>query len=337
MPFVCADRAEGLAKLGHEVHVLTTGPTAGHEPIEELNGVQVHHLPCEPMVYSQKFSELLREACKALRPAILHLDSIDPAPGQNPPWWHDRPGGAKATAVTIHGASWGGFLTTWNQRRLGLLGSCADYNEQKFLREASILSFADRVLTMNLHEQRLMEDHYGLYGKVRLVRNPIPDYFFTEPLQPLPAKPTMLFTAVSGQGPRRLESARAAAKAAGVDLLEVSGIPRSDMPYAYDAATALVLPTTYAQGYDMTIYEALVRGRGVIISATGAYLFETRHGELSDCPGVRLVRLGDHDELVEAMRNPPKMTDAGAADARWAMNEHRVGKHVDNWLEAVIG
>src|SRR5262249_27527681 len=182
MPFVCQDRAEELARRGHDVHVLTTGPPGtGPAPVV-VNGVSVHHLDCEPQVYSEAFAAGCRDRCRDLCPRVLHLDSADFAR----PWWENRPGGPQTVAVTLHGFETGAFLTRWNQFRTGV-GPAPEFPAETVRQHARILGTTfDRVLAISLHEFWMLADVYGLWN-VALVYNPIAPAFFARPPAPPPA------------------------------------------------------------------------------------------------------------------------------------------------------
>jgi hypothetical protein len=163
--------------------------------------------------------------------------------------------------------------------------------------------------------------------QARLIYNPIPEYFFKEP-KPLPDKKRFLCASISGHNERLYDLAKEAAKEAGVELNVVSSKPRHEMPAVYDAHTALVLPTAYAQGYDLTVAEALARHRHVIATATGSYLQEARIRGAGSV-GIHLVELGDKAALIEAM-------NSGACHSTFSTaRDHISSRHIDCWLGAV--
>lgn len=330
MPHVCADRAEELARQGHDVRVFTTAHQDKGFGGGAVNGVGVHHFKCAAMEYTDEFAEACKRACMEFEPDILHLDSVDRAR----PWWKSRPGNPKSIGVTMHGFGMGAFLTDWNLWR-----SHPDdhqqpqFNHHAIAAEAYGLAEFDRVCAISLHEQTMLEDCYGLTN-VSLVYNPIPAYFFDRPTVPPPEKRRFLCAAISGQSTRMFHVAQEAARQAGVELVVANDVPRDKMPELYDGVTALVVPTCYAQGYDLTVAEALARNRPVILSQTGSYYREFR--DAYTWPG-RMVPLGDVDALRDAMLGPlvspsdlPQQTFGHGLAGR-----HHPKWHVGQWLKAM--
>ena len=322
MLFVCQDRAEALAELGHEVFVLTTGLVKGvDETIISHDGrLTVMHLPCTPLAYSADFGRLLSREVARLKPTILHLDSFD----RSCPWWQGYEDGVKA--VTMHGFGWGSLLTRWQlylagDRSMPTEITARDFRESADERDA-LVGF-DRRLGISRHEVWLMAATYGL--SCELVYNPIHRSFFG-PRVPLPKSKPVEFVAaaVSGQGPRGFASLELLAKQAGVNVRRVSNVPRSAMPGVYDASHGVVLPTRYWQGYDLCVAEALARGRQVIASAVGSYYAESAAG----LPGLTVVPAGDQDEWVKAMSMPPR-------EIHGASEQHRPEVHAARWLDAI--
>jgi len=276
MPHVCQDRALALAEMGHDIHVLSTGLPGKDIVLQSRGRVTVHHLCCKPQVYSAEFATLCARACESLEPDILHMDSCDLAR----PWWKDRPGRARRVAVTMHGFSMGGWLTSWNLYRSGVSGSMPPFPYKAIAAEAEVLrNTFDQVLAISLHEQTLLRDQYGIFN-ARLVYNPIAECFFEHGDAGWSDEhpPYFLCAAISGHGTRLFKVAEQAAARAGVLLRVVSGCLREKMPAMIDQCIALVVPTAYCQGYDLTVAEALARRRPVIMSATGSYLREWQAG-----------------------------------------------------------
>jgi glycosyltransferase involved in cell wall biosynthesis len=323
MPHVAADRAEELVRQGHTVAVLAPKHPhwgAGNFP---HNGVDVVHVNAPVDSYSSEFAAGCAEFCRYFDPDVIHLDSFDRAR----PWWKDRPGNPKRVCVTMHGFGLGGFLTAWNLYRLGI-GNEPRFDVDDLTSEAKALACFDRVLAISLHEQTMLEDQYGL-GNVRLVYNPISQSFF-KPTVPPPAKRRFLCAAISGQATRMFSVAEKAAKQAGVELIVASDVPREKMPELYDSVTGLVVPTCYAQGYDLTIGEALARNRPVIMSATGSYYREFR--DAGGWPGA-MVPMGDVAALRDAMLG--ELVTPEDSFTTCLATRHMPSVHVAEWLEAL--
>jgi hypothetical protein len=313
MPFVCQDRAVALSKLGHDVHVITTDH-ATLRGTREIDGVTVHHLNVLSQQYSAEFAMQCNDLCRSLNPDIIHSDSLD----INRRWWCEF---SCMKVVTLHGFSWGDFLTRWNLFCMGRRSS-PTFNGNDMMRERNAINTFDRVIGVSRHEHWMLLDLFGL-PQSWLVYNPIDPIFFREPLVPPPTK-RFICAAISGHGERMFDTAKLAAQEAGVELTIVSGYERKDMPHIYDHSTALIVPTAYAQGYDLTVAEAHARRRPVIASATGSYLRETEvNGWITTVP------MGDLRAWTIALKRVQPIIPMDIAD------HHRPEVHAANWLEAV--
>ncbi len=329
MPFVCQDRAEELARQGHEVHVLTTSRNPHTvEFVEEVNGVSVHHLPCKPQTYTKEFAETCADVCVRLAPDILHLDSFD----RERVWWKERPGNPKVVAVTMHGNAVGTELTKWNLFREGIEHNVRSIDFRDMDLERVGLKKADRVLAVSRSEEWQLTDVMGLL-QTRRVYNPIAPYFFSRPRTPIKTGAPFLCAAISGHKQRGFSFAREIAGRCGRELRIVSDVPRQDMPNVYDECAAVLLPTLFAQGYDLTVAEANARGRLVYATATGSYLREYDEG-----PAICLARGYSVNGFVETIKATEPL---GWLEGEWFVGEywgngrHRPDKHVKNWLEAL--
>lgn len=325
MPFVAQDRAEQLVRLGHEIHVLTTGHPNGHDG-DIINGVTVHYLPSPPMVYSQEYADACVEFCNRYSPDVIHLDSFD----RERPWWALRPGKPKVAACTMHGFAMGSMLTQFNVGRLAHDLYKSTINVHATYDEIISLSSFDRVFAISLHEQTLLEDCYGLRN-VELVYNPIPPYFFDRPAVKQPHAKRFLCAAISGQGTRMFDAARRAAEQRGIELIVASDVPRERMPELYESVTALVVPTLYAQGYDLTVAEALACDRPVILSQTGSYYREFRAAK--EWPGA-MVPLGNEDAIGDAMAGY-LARPSEVLNGRELALRHHPNRHARRWLEGI--
>ncbi len=104
----------------------------------------------------------------------------------------------------------------------------------------------------------------------------------------------------------------------------VNDLPREQLPDFYDSARALLLPTFYAQGYDLSIAEALARRRPSIVSCTGSYRREVMIAKTSV-----VIPLNDAGALANALSSPMPEVPVGAADM------HHPAAHAQAWLTAV--
>lgn len=325
MGFVCQDRARALAKLGHEVHVLTTGRVTHQGETLVDAGVEVHHMPCKSVHYSQEFVDHCLIHCRQWLPGIIHCDSFGV---DYRPWWKSC---QARTAVTMHGFCWGAYFTQWNlYYRHG--GRPPQLDADKVAHEREMIASFNVQIGISLHEHWMLKCLMGIFS-AKLVYNPIAEYFFSHPNAPLPsiASPRFLCAAVSGHYERGFAIAAQAAKLAGAKLV-VADSPREQMPSLIDSCHALVLPTAYCQGLDLTVAEALVRNRPVVATATGSYLREAESGGIYE-KLIKLIPLTDINALAADMKLPMTWVDK-----RWAkLQLHYPQVHAEKWLEAILG
>lgn len=328
MAFVCQDRAEQLARDGHDVHVLTTHKP-GAPSLERHNGVVVHYLLSKPLEYSPQFAAGCEAKCRELEPDVIHLDGVD----WRSPWWKSRPGTPRVVSCTMHGVRFGDFLTRWNLYRTGFDSTVPVLPAADFRAEAESLASFDHVFAVSVHEQTLLEDCYGLTN-VKLVYNPIAREFFTaSEMSPPPRDRRFLCAALTGHPVRGFRLAEKAAEDAGVKIVVAQDCLRTKMPLLIDSATAVVLPTHFAMGYDLIVAEAFARRRPVIVGATGSYLREERlHG--NDWPGL-VVQLGNQDALSKAMTGPLPIDDGHMVAMERLADRHRPEKHAECWLSSL--
>ena len=133
---------------------------------------------------------------------------------------------------------------------------------------------------------------------------------------------------ISGAATRGFDDAVKCAEILGFAIDRANKVPRDQMWTQYDAASALVLPTCYSQGADLTVSESIARGRPVIVTGTGSYLRESEPGGIWHGSTV-LVPIGNQDALLRAMAG--KLPEALPG----SMLLHRPVEHATKWLEAV--
>jgi glycosyltransferase involved in cell wall biosynthesis len=324
MGFVCQDRARALTKLGHEVHVLTTGKTTHGGELLLDRDVEVHHMPCKPSHYSTEFAQHCEGHCRYFQPHILHSDSFD----VNRPWQVGYKGSV-ITATTLHGCCWGAYFTELNMwMRHG--GSCPQVDTLGTAKERRIISGLDKVIGISRHEHWILTNLLGAYG-AKLVYNPLPDYFFRNIKQELPqGRRKFLCAAVSGHRQRGFAIAEKAAKEADVSLVIAEDIPRDRMPELIDSCHGLVLPTCYAQGMDLAVGEAIARRRPVFATSTGSYQRECEQGGIY-YGAIKLIPLSG-DGLADMLSDTLDW-----ADYRSVCDYlHGSTTHAEKWLEAIL-
>jgi len=308
MEAVCRDRAEELARQGHDVHVVTSGGPTG-----EIGGVTVH-VPAganaKESKYSQELANGMVALSKSLKPDILHLDSFD----AGRLWWLDRPGNPKVIACTLHGAVVSSMQIAWNQYRCGM-GKEPHVEWSGLLSMAKSSQTIDRLICISPFEQWMSKAWTGCFD-TRLVYNPIHGRFFV-PHKPLNPRGEFLCSRL-----RCPELAQKAGKLAGMPVRVLAGVAPQDMPRAYDEARAYLLPTFFSQGYDLMAAEAAARGRPVIAFGVGSFL-------MNDSPWLVKVPMGDVAAMARAMAGPLPVVPEGAVDI------HRPESHVKSWLEAI--
>lgn len=339
MLFVARDRAEALAAMGHDVHVVCAGPPTksdvsalqyenGGMMVQDSRNLCIHYIDAKTCDYSDEFARGCEDRFGRLRPDVLHFDSFD----RSRPWWSKLERSKQRIAVTMHGFGFGAWLTEWNRSRLGRqpvqaaeIGSLRlndMFAEAKCLRDTF-----STVIAISRHEWNMLADQYGVY-RPKLVYNPIAPAFFTEPSKPLPSTPLFVSAAVGSHDYRLFDVAEKAAKQAGFEFRALSKVSRDVMPKVYDDATAVVVPSAYAQGYDLTIAEANARGRYAITSSTGSYL--------QDCSGrggAIVCQLGNVDDFAQTMTHIAanrNMSPIGSL-----VDRHHPTRHAEEWLEAV--
>jgi hypothetical protein len=343
MLHVAQDRAEALAAAGHEVFVATSASPhsagVGHSG-ETVNGVHIGYTLGGPVCnYSQEFADHCVDMASTLKPDVIHLDSAD----FSRIWWSDRPGNPKKIAITLHGVGFGGWLTKWNQARVAKINPsevALDENKiRAMLREAEIIRQTfDVVIGISSHERDMLADQYGVFD-AKLVYNPIAPYFFDSKHVPFPpGRPRMLCAAISGHAERMFDVAKAAADRADVELVVAQNLPRRKLVDLYDSCVAVVDPTAYAQGYDLTIAEALARKRWAIVSGTGSYYRESNPFKASDVLLYPIIRtpLGDVGALAGAMKAVVSRAEHAIYPVPgYESNRHKPDEHATQWLRAI--
>ena len=316
MPFVTQDRAEALAKAGHEVHVVTTNHSERQSRFEQ--GVMVHYTLSPTQTWSAEFAAVCTSFARQLCPDLIHLDSFD----RKNLWWH----GMKNVAITMHGFGMGAWLTRCN------LADAAGRPRPEFpvleiQEEVNALSKAKVVIGISKHEHRMLAEDYCL-SRAKLVHNPIAPYFFDRP-QTCAVPSYFISAAISGQKERGFSQAQKACRRAGKRFLPACHAQRRDMPARYDGAIALLLPTAYSQGFDLGVAEARARGVPAIMSNVGSYAAEREDFDLL----VRPLHVMDMVEAIKTMAATPPDREV----VRLAAERHRPERHIEAWLEAVAG
>lgn len=328
MLHVLQDRAEELVRRGHEVHVLTTSLHAKQrvpDQLEDLHGVAVHHLLSLTQVYSDGFNAKCVKTIKALRPDMLHLESIPPGPTA---WWLEcRDAVAGPVGCTLHGFGLGALLTAWNLYRDGVRGTFGGF--EAMAQQVAQLENFDRVIAISAHEQMLLRQYYGIPA-VR-VYNPIhPAFFATELTAPEPQAP-FLCAAVSGKAERNFALADAAIRLIpNAQLHVVQAATREQMPAEYAKCRGVLLPTRYAQGFDLTLAEAAAVGRSALVTDTGSYAHEVATLGYTLVPPT--IKVDEFAKIVAEWVPPEPQQLRTLAAQRF-----HPAVHCDRWLLAMKG
>lgn len=320
MPHVCQDRAVELARQGYDVHVVTTwcSPVAGAvgTTVTKVEaGVHVHYTSAPAHEWTPEFAGQALKKVAVLAPDLIHSESFD----RSSLWWEALPQRPRV-AITMHGFAWGAWITKWNLHR-GYGKAMDPFPADLVDEEEAGLASADVVCAVSRWEWRLLRDQYGLRTAVH-VPNPIHPAFFS-PRNLRHERTCYLCVGVAGAHTRGFRVADDACKRTRSPLYTASKISRDQMPAVYDGARAVLLPTAYAQGYDLTIAEGRARGIPAIMTPTGSYL---DHAE----PWDTFMEMGDTAGLASILEgyDPPPVPE-GAADM------HRPEEHVWAWLQAV--
>lgn len=331
MLFVCQDRAEALCRLKHEVTVLTTGrPGISERSVEILhvwtngvggrqisNGYKVIYTPSPSLEYSREFAQSCSDECRRIGPDIIHLDSFD----RSRPWWSQL---GKPVFVTMHGFGPGSFHTKWNLWREGR-GPAPDIVNEGMKDEAQALAGFKKVLAISRYEHFQLRSWYALKN-TELVYNPIAPCFFNGvPSGDMTQPDGYLSVGLdSTSSNRNFQLADEACRLAGVPWRVARTTKRDMMPAIYRAAQAVILPTSWAQGYDLCVAEALACRRPVVASDVGSYALEGGGGT-----GIYLVPQNSPEAICALLKDGLPILPLGMAD------KHRSEYHANSWLSAV--
>lgn len=326
MIHVVQERAEALARAGHDVTIITTRQnlTSKHQVVQSVDGVRILHCPTgTPKDYDDDFAKFCDQECRGVQPLdILHLDSWD----KSRLWWHSRPGNPKRIAVTNHGEAVGSQLTDW---RLAIHNRSAPvgFDVQEWVDERNALKAADAVIATCRFDRWMLSDLLGLGKKVKLVRNPLAPWHF-EGRDWIRSHPNVsqafLCVGLWGKAERGFDLAEQACQLVGAELHQPVNVPRRDLLKFHDRCDALLLPTFQSKGFDLSVAESVGRLRPVLCSDNGINTMEA-----VDKPWMVLHPVGDAEALAECLRKPLPVVPESAAD------EHRPEVHVQRWLEAI--
>ena len=92
----------------------------------------------------------------------------------------------------------------------------------------------------------------------------------------------------------------------------------------------MIIPTFYAQGFDLTVAEALARRRPVIVSNTGSYGVERDRYDW-----FYSFRLGDVGELERIVRHLADNVPPEPPQEIWGSGLHRPEVHARQWIWAI--
>lgn len=328
MPHVAQDRAKALAKAGHDVLVVTTScpkiTKRGKNNPPPADVCRVVYGKAPEMVWSEEFVDDIFRAAADFNPDIIHSDSFD----RKNPWWliHGAPAGP-IKACTMHGFTWGAWLTKRNIAHARGAREPA-FPADEIRQERDALDELDCVMAVSKWEHRMLRDHMRL-KRAKLVYNPIGDFFFDTPMPPAPGD-RVLLAAFNGHVERGYAAAKAACDSLDIVPLQEKTYKREEMVSQYDRAAVLLLPTFYAQGYDLCVAEARARGVPAIMGATGSYLDE------ADPQWDRLVEPGCKDSIVKALRAFHDQSDPLMKRAdNWSAYKHHPAMHAEAWLDAL--
>lgn len=322
MLHVVVERAEALARAGHEIHVLTTARMDGPRQTDfEIRNVCIHEPDLgQPQMYSEQYARMCEKWCELLKPDIIHLDSYD----KHRLWWHQFKSKCRVV-VTNHGEAIGSQLTDWRLGIHGRQGGKSYFTTDEWLEEKRALSGADVVIATCRFDRWMLKDLLGL-ANVRMVYNPVAPYHFEDRTPVLNNKlGPFLCVGVWGQDERGFDVAKAACDKVGAELKVPQGLSRKQLVFEYDRCQALLLPGFQSKGYDLSVAEAIARQRPVIIADNGVgTMEEIGRNWIRTCPA------GDVEYLAALLTVAFDPVPPTAADC------HRPEAHISNWMSAVL-
>ena len=312
-------RAIELARLGHEVHVLTTRSPKVRCEIND--GVTVHYLEGEPGRWTEMFAHECLVLCRALKPRILHLEDFEPTL----PFWLDKQIEAAAVATTLQEtlAGWAGTVAMLQKS-----GKLPDKLKGTILEsrlraeQDAIESFQHVIVTCA--RDLIRYDSLFPGNKPELIYNPIASRFF----RPKSERLHQGFYLLVGSkltwkyGSRDAEQA---AYAVGAGLQVITQSRPEKVPGFMDACKGVIVPSFSQWGLSMSACEALARCRPAICYAPSGACYESKWG----LDGIVSVPAGDTGALIEELNKPLPVVHSGAADA------FRPEVHATRWLEAM--
>jgi len=298
--------AEAQARLGHEVHVVTSTYGAGGRPRKERVGdIYVHRVRALKLHYPDLTMPLEIPRDILMRTDIVHIHS------QNSFFNARIAEEAKRIGipVAVHFMAVEALRThpSFAKRWLG-------YAYQRLVtRKALVL--ADLGFVKSFRDKRILEERYGV--EAVYVPDGIDEYFFTKPRNPSlfrdmfgideehvflyigrlhPAKgPQILVEAAAylrryvkerfkvvliGPGPRERFSVLARRLNVG-DLVLLTGPVDEEVKIsAIDASTCVVIPSLYdyVEVFSLVASEAWARRKPVVASAVGELVYRVKHG-----------------------------------------------------------
>jgi teichuronic acid biosynthesis glycosyltransferase TuaC len=160
---------------------------------------------------------------------------------------------------------------------------------------------------------------------------PMPRERAREQLQLDPARPYLLFPADPGRSAKRHDRALALARACGVRLLTLGGIPPAQVPLWVNAANAVLVPSE-REGFGLAVLEALACDVPVLATPVGIHAQALSGVEGALCAQFELERWRELLTPLLAARDPRVRGRASAT----RFSAQAMAKRVrDAWLEAL--
>ncbi len=326
--------SEGLAALGHEVHVLTTS-----HPVEDAteilhNKVIVHHLPCISKQYSEEYFSLTKKWVDIIKPDIIHSESSS------------CKGLLDSSRIPIIATFWG---LNWEFMRADLrlykLTNDEWYLEDfkarlpKHFEDFNVVRKVARIVAVNeMFRHDFVNDFFEPLEKVELIYPGVDQTLF-KPLQPLDRPfhdPIRLlcvgrlakdkgYNVVFGAmqkylyegnitltlvGAGNIESWKKLASNMGISekVNFIQNAKYEDMPAIYNDHDIFIDPTLRYTGIDFTVMEAMSCGIPVIVSDQGFTYIDDNTPASNVC--FNIFAMGDawslSCEIMDIIGHDPK-------------------------------
>lgn len=330
MPSACKTLAEGLAKVGNEVHIITTG----HMLVKQLiinDNLTVHHVDCETLKYTPEWYENAHRK-------FIELDNFDIAYSES---------GANSqfvdkievpTIARLHGVSYEEVINHLNlmyvKKRMPNDKDFKYINETyiQYFKDIEILKKYDCLVAISNLSAKVMKNRF-FHPNVTTVYNAYNEQIF----KPQTEKPynASLFVAAGHNSDRKgfdvIKRAIGIARqqVPTLQLIIATGKPQEELAGLYQSACAFIDASNHFTGTNMTCIEAMGCGTPVICSDMENFR------EMTDDMQTYFP-LGDAEALAREILkiyHIPTMRDKGSKDALESAKKFGIDTHIIKHME----